>query len=745
MQKTTTLHFWIVFILIFSPCFLSAQNLDSLRKEYHQAEPQSEAQVEALSGLVRAFDLGNQLDSMRWYARIGGQLLDQPESPACDNRVDLTYFLNKQANFHFRTTQYDSAEYYWEKVQTLACECPELYKKCIDVRVNLAQICRDRGQVSRMNQLLADAHDLAKNKGDTALLAAVKLQQANALIVAQDYVNGLTAIDSALILLRNIDTTQLTPIKFRTWQANYGSAIGNRFICLIGGQYPPSIVLPQAEVVKDYYTKLNGGTSMQVGQTYIQLGAYFYGREDMERAEEAWLRAEEILAEIPGGIGPLLKVWFNLGNVYSDRGEHLVSYRYWDSIGVHASRLGMAQDVWMGKMGRAAADIQLGRNPIQARDTLLLIKNTAQANGDYTILPNAILTLGMAERVLENYDASVAYFEEAREMGEQFGVIELILKAKKEIALTYEEAGDFERALALFTDADQMQDSINSERNRSAVAQMETFYRTQAKDDTLQLLAQEAMIQQEREAQETASRQRWQAIAGGTGVGLLSLGLLAFTFYRSRRRTQQDAERISFLHRELDHRVKNNLNFLSSMLALQSAKEQKPDVQVALGATKSRVQALVILHQLMRDENGEKGKIALPQYLNPLIHQVKEMAHPREAPLDLTIQIEPISIPEGDALSLALILNEWLTNAFKYAVPKVESPQISIRVSAIGNDQLVLEVADNGPGYEPAAVASSSYGTTLVQSQIRQLRGQLQFDNSQGTHYTLTFKTSIEK
>jgi two-component sensor histidine kinase len=103
----------------------------------------------------------------------------------------------------------------------------------------------------------------------------------------------------------------------------------------------------------------------------------------------------------------------------------------------------------------------------------------------------------------------------------------------------------------------------------------------------------------------------------------------------------------------------------------------------------------------------------------------------------------PVQIPAGQAVPLTLILNEWLTNAFKYAVPQVEEPEILIEFKQIGDERMILVFADNGPGYDPAQRREGSYGTDLVRSMVRQVNGHLELDTSHGTRYLLQFRNPI--
>ncbi|MEL7339263.1 MAG: sensor histidine kinase, partial [Bacteroidota bacterium] len=286
-----------------------------------------------------------------------------------------------------------------------------------------------------------------------------------------------------------------------------------------------------------------------------------------------------------------------------------------------------------------------------------------------------------------------------------------------------------------------VKDSLFLESSIQSINAMETLYRMKERSDSIRFMAQTQELQAETIENQRLSKRYWQALAGGAGIAGISLLLLSLNINRGRKRARLDQQHIENLHLELDHRVKNNLHMLSSMIALQSAKEPDPDTKAALSATQTRIQALSILHNLLDARLAEReDSILITEYLPLLIAQLQKLQAKEMTDLTINTKIEPIRLGVGDSLALALILNEWLTNAFKYAVPVTEDPEIDIELSAIGADQVILKVSDNGPGFNPEHRREGSFGTDLVDTQVRQLRGDLVLDTDQGTTYRLSFR-----
>jgi two-component sensor histidine kinase len=185
--------------------------------------------------------------------------------------------------------------------------------------------------------------------------------------------------------------------------------------------------------------------------------------------------------------------------------------------------------------------------------------------------------------------------------------------------------------------------------------------------------------------------------------------------------------------------VKNNLQMLGNMLNIQAARQEEGEVKAALDSTKSRIDAISTLHRLLyRDE--EVSTVLMTDYVQPLVDQLLDTSGYDDSEVRIQAHIAPIRIDVDRAIPLAIILNEWLTNAFKYAVPLTPDPEIQIELKALGDERMMLVVADNGPGLDPAHRRQGSYGTDLVNSMVRQLNAHLELDTQQGTRYSLAFR-----
>ncbi|MEM7659748.1 MAG: sensor histidine kinase, partial [Bacteroidota bacterium] len=316
-------------------------------------------------------------------------------------------------------------------------------------------------------------------------------------------------------------------------------------------------------------------------------------------------------------------------------------------------------------------------------------------------------------------------------------ITQLHLFAQLAQTLLLAHKGDKAAAIQQLLAYEQQRDSLYQGQAMERTSRLETQFKVQNIRDQLALTEKEKQLAEE---EKTLVRQRWQVITLAVGaVGSILLAL-ALVFFRSRQRARRDAAHIRELSKEVHHRTKNNLQMLNSLLNLQMDRQPEgSEVHQALDSTKTRVAAISRLHHLLYD-NDQLTRISLPELVQNLTKDLRETAGLTEADVQIQTAIFPIQVDAGRAVPLTLILNEWLTNAFKYAVPTTEAPTILIEFKQLGNERMMLVFSDNGPGYDPSQRREGSYGTDLVRTMVRQLHGHLDMNTINGTQYLLQFR-----
>jgi two-component sensor histidine kinase len=195
------------------------------------------------------------------------------------------------------------------------------------------------------------------------------------------------------------------------------------------------------------------------------------------------------------------------------------------------------------------------------------------------------------------------------------------------------------------------------------------------------------------------------------------------------------------LLKEIHHRVKNNLQIISSLLNLQAQKIPDERVREAFRESHTRVRSMALIHEkLYRSEDF--AKIDFGEYVRGLSAYLIQTYRASAEEILLNVQCQTIFLDIDTAVPIGLILNELISNALKYAFPADTSGEIVIGLHR-GEDQFChLVVADNGVGLPTGLHISnvSSLGLQLVNNLVEQIDGQLHLKNDNGVRYEITFK-----
>ncbi|MCI5055845.1 MAG: sensor histidine kinase, partial [Flavobacteriales bacterium] len=184
-------------------------------------------------------------------------------------------------------------------------------------------------------------------------------------------------------------------------------------------------------------------------------------------------------------------------------------------------------------------------------------------------------------------------------------------------------------------------------------------------------------------------------------------------------------ENNNILLKETHHRVKNNLQMISSLLNLQSNQESDTKVLKALAEGKNRIQSVALIHEKLY-KNKSLAKIDFKEYIQNLTSHLIRLSVSRVKPEVYLDFEEEIEVNMDNAIPLGLILNELITNSLKHAFTDISSPKIYIKMK-VEAGQFVLNYRDNGVGIQGTLENNKdqSLGIKLILMLVRQLKAQI--------------------
>ena len=196
----------------------------------------------------------------------------------------------------------------------------------------------------------------------------------------------------------------------------------------------------------------------------------------------------------------------------------------------------------------------------------------------------------------------------------------------------------------------------------------------------------------------------------------------------SRDRLEKLAAQQALLLQEVNHRIANSLQLISSLIELQARKVADADAREALKRAAERVEAVTLVHRRLYTSNDVEF-VAMDQYLEGLIDELRRAVTGEERQNRISLVAEPIRVETDKAVSIGLIVNELVTNALKYAYPDRDGEiRVGFRRDA---DAVRLVVEDDGVGYQAgAAPKGSGLGSVIVGAMARMVKASVAIDSS---------------
>ena len=301
----------------------------------------------------------------------------------------------------------------------------------------------------------------------------------------------------------------------------------------------------------------------------------------------------------------------------------------------------------------------------------------------------------------------------------------------------YQQKGDFPNALMYFKEYFDQSLIFEKEKNERSLRENEL---------QINLLTQE---------KELIHKQNQQIIFIVTLLIVLILQTLSYRNYKLKQKSNNQLALLNnnlesknllldkknaeneLLLKEIHHRVKNNLEVVSSLLALQSAQIDDPNTKEAITEGQNRVNSIGIVHQKLY-QGTNLGTIEMKDYFLSLSESILYSYGEKER-IDLNIIMEKLDLEIDTAIPLGLIINELMTNTIKYGFPKGQKGTITIQLEKQNNTILHLEVADNGIG-KSDITQGTGFGGQLISLLTQQLNGTMKEIIQNGTTIIFDFK-----
>jgi two-component sensor histidine kinase/tetratricopeptide (TPR) repeat protein len=321
----------------------------------------------------------------------------------------------------------------------------------------------------------------------------------------------------------------------------------------------------------------------------------------------------------------------------------------------------------------------------------------------------------------------------------------------------YAKIGNLKKAIKYAEQYIIAKDSLFSEQKQKTITELQTKYETEKKELEIDLLNSEKNLISNKLSQSNELRKNQRTfiylLIGGFMVVCIFI-IIIYRFYLQKRKANtklitqntiisKQKEEKEVLLKEIHHRVKNNLQIISSLLTLQTRNIEDKSTLLAMADGQNRVKAMALIHQKLY-QNSDLASIKFKDYTTQLLNQIAGL-YPGLSNVKREVVADDIELDIDTAIPIGLILSELITNAYKYAFTNGEGI-IVITLKQTGHDY-ILEVQDNGPGLPKDFDLStaSSIGLRLVRRLSRQLYGTSDYEYKNGSRFIITFKDTLSR
>jgi two-component system, sensor histidine kinase PdtaS len=486
-------------------------------------------------------------------------------------------------------------------------------------------------------------------------------------------------------------------------------------------------------------------TTSKISKAYLFLKQYdsaLYFNKEVQRlaAGDEEIFTDAMMDEIV--IDCFLKDWEKAAAARS-RAEKLLQHQNNPSakIKLHAATatyyLAQNDKVNFTKYFDSAAAMMNGtRNPEPAITGLNYLAEISGVNGDYKTAFNMLKTMDRYKDIFrtESMQRIGAEIENAKEAAYKENQIQLLNRLNN---LNIEKLTK-EELLRLSVQRENIlkDSSILSQQLLMAALENESGLRNRQliKEKELSLsLSRENELKQQLLNDERNNRN---ILLLGLSVMTLLGGIIFYQFKKQQKKNsiinKQSAE-LEVLNKEIHHRVKNNLQVISSMLDLQSQSLNDERATAIIKEGIQRVQSMAFIHQNLYQGNAVNS-VNMNEYIKMLSNHLFQTYNIRTDKIKLHTQIEDLNLHTDTAIPLGMILNELISNALKYAFKERESGEVWVTMKKTDNE-LLLQVKDNGVGlnkdFNPDN--TSSFGYEIIKAFLQKMKARMNIEGSNGT------------
>jgi two-component sensor histidine kinase len=475
------------------------------------------------------------------------------------------------------------------------------------------------------------------------------------------------------------------------------------------------------------------GDKRGMGNCYANMGNVYYEQSQFAKALLYYKKGLKARQE-DGNNNRIASSYADLGNVYSGMGDFETALKY------HNIALKIREE--MGDVqGEAYCYNNIGvvyknkHDDVKALENLFKCLSKIKEVDDKRGITYCYNNIGNTYIELKEYKLALLYCDSSLQTVKAIGDVNAERTAYQNLAQVYVKTGRYKEAYEYEVKFKELTDSIFNEENSKQLGDMKTGFEVEQKEAELNAKAdkQEALLLQEEKIQ--------QLIIGAVITLLLVVIIFSFFLYKRVKVANKQKQTIEHLFQEVHHRVKNNLQVITSLLNLQKTYINDKEILDIFQDCQNRIYTMASIHEKLYEQNA-LSNINFNEYIQKLIAQLID-TYKLKFNVKYIIEVD-IDVLDLDMLiPIGLLTNEIISNSLKYAfTEKDENPFITFKfLKAPQPNSFIMRIGDNGKGSDVGLDDKhTSFGMELIKILVIQLHGSIKQLPGKGTMYEIVFR-----
>lgn len=640
----------------------------------------------------------------------------------------------------------------------------DLIDKKVDILYN-ASLVQGKSSFELLAQLSLVIEGIGKNDSHNVALGLASEVMANSLYLQGDYEVAIKKYKSALSFF-----SQNGEIHRSRLLGEIGVAFDRAGFADSSFKYFEL----QAEEAKRTSDSLSKATATH------NIAKYWANKNNAQKSTELYFKAlRQIQGCAPSSVE--VNILLGIGTSYKALGNHVEASKYYDQALAVSKKIepALLMHYWSAHVYNQLANPYLTKkDSLKSAEIVDLQWKHALASHSQAQIYSAYLNKAWFFNNLKMFDEGIASYREALQIQRHLKNRRSVGIVHYNLCATYTDMRDFEKAvqhgdsaLRIFKEIkdefwvswtyynvgiaysgwgkyqeayDAMQSyadlsyEVMGQENSEKIAQLQTAFDVEKKDAAIALLNKE---------NELNDSQRRLLIA--ISIGLFGIALLGFYLFAQKQKSNKLLSEKSLiiehalkeretLLKEIHHRVKNNLQIISSLLSLQSKNMGDDAAKDAISESRNRVKSMSLIHEQLYQEEAISG-VEMKDYISRLVKSLTSSYGIDMEQIEVNIDSDQLLLDVDSAIPLGLIINELVSNSIKYAFPQQQQGAILISLKEMMNE-LQLIVKDTGVGLNADTKPQQSFGLNMVNSLMRKLKAEMKVVNDNGTTIELVIR-----